>query len=347
MIPFTPAEQRLFRARLLRWYARHRRPLPWRETRDPYRIWVSEIMLQQTRVAAVLDHYAAFLRRFPSVAALARAPLDDVLAVWSGLGYYRRARSLHAAARVVVQRYRAKLPANAAELQMLPGVGRYTAAAIASIAFKEPVAVVDGNVERVLCRVAGWPRRSDARVWNTAQGLLSRRSPGNFNQAMMELGATICLPGRPNCAVCPVRELCASANGVNPGAAALSRSSLAKNGKNTRRRTLISYALAARNRTVYLVRRSSAESLMPGMWELPQLPNTGPHPPKTGRCGEPSVETPDFILRHSITITDYTVQVCRCDGAALRGGRWIHCTRVHALPLTGLTRRILRRAALI
>ena len=207
-LTLVPADLRLFRAALLRWFARHRRPLPWRSTRDPYRIWVSEIMLQQTRVGAVREHYAEFLRRFPDVKTLASAKLQHVLAAWSGLGYYRRARALHHAARLLMRDHAGELPSSAASLRSLPGIGRYTAAAIASIAFGEPTAVVDGNVERVLRRVLGWPRESLPRIWDAAGQLLSRRAPGNFNQAMMELGAVVCLPLRPPQAYGSGRRVC-------------------------------------------------------------------------------------------------------------------------------------------
>jgi A/G-specific adenine glycosylase len=350
----TPAGQRVLRAALLRWFAAHRRPLPWRRNLDPYRIWISEIMLQQTRVGAVLEHYAEFLRRFPDVKTLAAAGLQDVLAAWSGLGYYRRARALHRAARIVVRQHGGHLPGNADALQSLPGIGRYTAAAIASIAFYKPCAVVDGNVERVLRRLLGWRTQPLSRIWNAAQQLLSRRSPGNFNQAMMELGALVCLPVSPRCEACPVRRQCAT------------RGPLQRPARPPRQTAEITYGLAARDDRIYLVRRGRRESLMPGMWELPQLcngdgagngaphlpavgrgrsSNGAPHLPVVGRCG--SVNPGDFTLRHSITITDHTVHVCRVPAAGLRGGRWFPLQDAAALPLTGLARRILRRASLI
>ena len=181
----------------------HRRDLPWRASRDPYRVWLSEIMLQQTRVAAVIAHYQEFLRRFPTVEKLAAARQASVLAAWSGLGYYRRARMLHAAAKVIVREHGGKLPASEERLRELPGIGRYTAAAIASIAFDEPVAVVDGNVERVLQRVAG-KRLAGEELWTAANRLLDAKRPGDFNQAMMELGAVVCTPRAPACLTCPV-----------------------------------------------------------------------------------------------------------------------------------------------
>src|SRR3954470_19142878 len=185
-----------FRAKLLSWYDAHARDLPWRKDRDPYRVWVSEIMLQQTRVAAVIEHYHAFLRRFPTVEKLAAARDSSVLATWSGLGYYRRARMMHAAAKVIVRELGREFPATAEALRALPGIGRYTSAAIASIAFGEPVAVVDGNVERVLHRISG-DRLPGEKVWIAAEEGLDRERPGDFNQAMMELGATVCTPRSP------------------------------------------------------------------------------------------------------------------------------------------------------
>src|SRR6202166_235830 len=201
--PFSPAGKNIaaFRRALLRWYDVHHRDLPWRGTRDPYRIWLSEIMLQQTRVVAVLEHYRMFLERFPSVQTLADAPEDEVLAAWSGLGYYRRARMLHQCAIELAQNHGGRFPQTSEGLAALPGIGRYTSAAIASIAFAEAIAVVDGNVERVLQRILG-SVLCDREVWEKAENLLDRERPGDFNQAMMELGATVCTPRAPACLTC-------------------------------------------------------------------------------------------------------------------------------------------------
>src|ERR1017187_10224421 len=186
------------RWRLLEWYGENQRDLPWRRSRGPYAIWVSEIMLQQTRVAVVVERYKAFMHRFPTLISLALAPEQDVLALWSGLGYYRRARMLHKAAQFVANHLEGNLPGTSDELLTLPGIGTYTAAAIASIAFGERVAVVDGNVERVLCRVAGWDaggRTGGAALRRKIETLAGRLvdpvHPGDFNQALMELGATV------------------------------------------------------------------------------------------------------------------------------------------------------------
>src|SRR5271163_1899557 len=216
MVVTPPAAIRKFQRELLAWYDTHARDLPWRQSADPYRIWVSEIMLQQTRVAAVLDYYARFLTLFPSVSALAQAEEPDVLAAWSGLGYYRRAKLMHKAAKVVVKDHHGAIPRTAEQLRKLPGIGEYTSSAIASIAFGEPVAVVDGNVERVLLRVfpenlePAAPAAEMKRCRERATTLLDTRRPGDFNQAMMELGATVCLPQRPLCLHCPVQSFCST-----------------------------------------------------------------------------------------------------------------------------------------
>jgi A/G-specific adenine glycosylase len=208
-----PSEASLRRG-LLSWFDRHRRDLPWRRTRDPYRIWVSEVMLQQTRVEAVRPYYERFLARFPTVEDLARAPLDEVLALWSGLGYYRRARQLHAAARRIADA--GEFPRTLDRLLELPGVGSYTAAAVASIAFGLAVPVLDGNVERVMARrlaLAEDPKRGASRalLLAAAAALLDPSRPGDGNQALMELGATLCLPRQPRCELCPLRPGCVAA----------------------------------------------------------------------------------------------------------------------------------------
>jgi A/G-specific adenine glycosylase len=320
---WPPATLRAFRRRLLDWYDRHRRDLPWRGSRDPYRIWISEVMLQQTRVAAVLDYYQRFLDRFPDVATLAAAKPETVLAAWSGLGYYRRARALHEAAKLMVEKHGGELPARAAELRNLPGFGPYTAAAVASIAFGERIALVDGNVERVLARLFAWQQLKRNQAWEAAQRLLAPGRPGDFNQAMMELGATVCLPAQAQCAACPLLRWCRT-RGLGP----------AKE-KERRRRRHMHYRLAQRGKAIFLVQRGRDSSLMPGMWELPEVPVNGVCPEVTLR------------LRHSITVTDFTVEVSRGEPPAGIRGRWVAQSLVEELPLTGLTKKILRRANFI
>lgn len=315
-----PAGKAAFRRYLLRWFDREKRALPWRGESDPYRILVSEIMLQQTRVAVVRERYSEFLRHFPTVQRLARAREQTVLAAWSGLGYYRRARSLHAAAKQIAAAR--GFPQTSAGLRELPGVGRYTANAVASIAFAEPVPVVDGNVQRVLERFTGRRLRPE-QSWEAAARLLDRKRPGDFNQAIMELGALICLPGKPLCEECPVARLCCSR-----GAGATRKQA-------SRRKAVLNYALVCRNGYVLLEQRPRETSLMPGMWELPSLED-----------GETVGRAPILTLRHSITITDYAVRVFVDSGPARGRSRWVRLRSADRLPLTGLARKILTHSSL-
>jgi A/G-specific adenine glycosylase len=319
---FTTGQTGLLRAKLLTWYATHARDLPWRKTRDPYRVWVSEIMLQQTRVAAVIEHYHEFLRRFPNVQKLAAARESSVLAAWSGLGYYRRARMLHAAAKLIARQRDGKFPETAEQWRMLPGVGRYTAAAIASIAFGEPVGVVDGNVERALQRVAG-KAMPGKQIWDLAASLLDRKRPGDFNQAIMELGATICTPRGPACLTCPILETCTS-RGEMSGAE--------KSARQNKRE--VHYSLDRANGAVFLVQRPKNARVMAGMWELPEItaPQDGTEPLVT--------------VKHSITVTDYTVRIWRMSAPPEISGQWCTIERLPRLALTGLARKILRRSGL-
>jgi A/G-specific adenine glycosylase len=202
-----------FQSSLLHWYQTHKRDLPWRRTNDPYRILVSEIMLQQTQVETVIPYYLRFLKTFPSFRALAKAPLGRVLKLWEGLGYYSRARNLHALAKTVCREHNGRLPNEPAALRELPGVGPYTAGAILSIAFKQDYAVLDGNVQRVLARQAGWThdlRTTEAKksLWTLAQSFLPHGKAGDYNQALMELGALVCTPQTPRCGACPVSSQC-------------------------------------------------------------------------------------------------------------------------------------------
>jgi A/G-specific adenine glycosylase len=203
-----PALTTELRARLLRWYDVARRDLPWRQDADPYRVWLSEVMLQQTRVDTVKGYYARWLERFPTLESLATAPLDEVLKAWEGLGYYSRARNLHRAVREVAERWQGAVPAEPHAFRALPGVGRYTAGAVMSIAFGHPEPVVDGNVRRVFARWTDDPAPPDASLWRLAGELVLGQRPGDLNQAVMELGATICVPRNPRCMECPVKEFC-------------------------------------------------------------------------------------------------------------------------------------------
>jgi len=341
-----------FRGRLGAWYRRHARKLPWRGVQDGYAIWVSEVMLQQTRVATVIERYREFLGRFPTLAALAAADVDQVLALWSGLGYYRRARMLHRAAQFVVRELGGELPRTAAQLRTLPGVGGYTAAAIASLAFGERVAVLDGNVERVLLRVLGEAEDNSAagqrRLAALAQQLVpppakapkpgrpdgaaaAVNRPGDHNQAMMELGATVCLPRAPLCLQCPVMALCKTRGEHITAPRAPMKSRYA------------AHLLALRKRgvgtEVLLEQRPGEASLMAGMVELPPLPAD-------------AIEglEPALRLRHAITTTNYLVEIfTEAAGRSLqqhvpaerRDLHWVAAERLGQQPLTGLARKVL------
>lgn len=320
---FTPSRARVLREALLEWFHANKRELPWRLSRDPYRVWISEIMLQQTRVAAVVPYYERFLKTFPDIHVLAKASEADVLAVWSGLGYYRRARGLRAAAKTIVDEYSARLPRTAREWENLPGVGRYTAAAIASIAFGEHCAAVDGNVVRVLQRMSGEAPLSRSRAWEMGNELVSPEHPGDYNEAMMELGATVCVPGQPLCDACPIAQWCAT------------RGSISRTAPGKRRRKRVTYLFCRRNRRVYLVQRETGSSVMPGMWELPVSAGNG-----NSRVV--------LNVRHSITDTDYAVTVVSGDAAdGNTSGQWISIADLEQMPLTGLARKVLKRLKII
>lgn len=324
-----------FRRNLLQWFDQNARELPWRQTSDPWAIWVSETMLQQTRVSVVIDYYTRFMARYPTLQSLAQADESEVLALWSGLGYYRRARALHEAARAVVSEHAGVIPQTAAALSRLPGVGVYTAAAVASIAFSEPVAAVDGNVERVLTRyfghepVPGVARSGELR--RAAEQLVDRERPGDFNQAMMDLGATLCAPKSPMCLACPVREGCATR-----GEHAVPRTK-----KMLSRKTAL--ALVQRRQwpkaEVLLQRRAADASQMPNMWELPNV-----------KEGQESEDMLLLTVRHSITNTNYYVTVY---GLTTNEQKllardtaervWVPVFDLPELPLTGLTKKILNR----
>jgi A/G-specific adenine glycosylase len=344
--PDAKLDAALFRRRLMSWYRSHARELPWRGVSDPYRTWLSEVMLQQTRVGAVIEHYENFLRRFPTMLALALASEAEVLATWSGLGYYRRARMLHKAAQFLTRERGGVLPGTAVELRTLPGIGEYTSAAIASIAFGESIAVVDGNVERVLLRLTGRPEVKTAAgrafVQRKASALVPKRkvgegvnAAGDHNQAMMELGATLCLPRNPLCLHCPVYSMCKTRGEhiTRPREVQLSRPA--------------AYLLSLRKRgtvtEVLLELRAEDSSLMPGMYELPPLPLDAVQ----GR-------EPLLRLRHAITNTNYYVQIFaahspqdsglrRAVPAAKNDLHWVLTSRLGTLPLTGLARKALQR----
>lgn len=277
------AQAQQLHSALLSWYRQGHRDLPWRRTGDPYAIWVSEIMLQQTRVDTVKERFVQFMARFPTVSALAAAPLEEVLALWSGLGYYARARNLHAAAREVAERYGGQVPSDPVAVRELPGIGPYTAGAILSIAFGQQAAILDGNVIRVLSRLfaidespEGAARR---RYWELSESLLPPPPPpsqksasndvGDFNQALMELGATVCMPQRPVCLVCPIRAHCQARRDGEPERYPPRKESRAV--PVVRVATLLLLRLGDRGTEVLLVQRPTT-GLWGGLWEPPSLP---------------------------------------------------------------------------
>lgn len=266
-VTLSSAEITQLRRALITWFRNAQRDLPWRRTSDPYAIWLSEIMLQQTRVETVIPYYEKFLAAFPTIERLAKAPLERLLRLWAGLGYYSRARNLHAAAKSVVREYGGLFPSSSVALQTLPGVGRYTAAAIASIAFGEAVAVLDGNVKRVLARLLAVTESIDKpavvdRLWRDAEQLLDSRNPGDFNQAMMELGATVCTPRNPRCESCPLRRYCAAAKRGIATTLPIRKTKVAV--------PLVRAVGAAivENRDILLVQRKKT-GLLAGFWTLP------------------------------------------------------------------------------
>lgn len=256
-----------FRRALLAWFGKHARALPWRKHHSPYPIWISEVMLQQTQVATAIRYYSPFLRGFPSFKQLARAPLERVLELWSGLGYYRRARNLHAAARVVSHKFGGRFPADYHLARSLPGVGDYTARAILSIAYHQPLAVLDGNVARVVARLKAREGSINLpkfrlEVEQELERLLSRRQPGNFNQALMELGQTVCLPRAPRCTVCPIQKWCTGYHLKKPEAYPATR---------PRRAAELHYLATAiiRRRSRVALIRGLGGGLLPEMWNFP------------------------------------------------------------------------------
>jgi A/G-specific adenine glycosylase len=339
------------RRALIDWYEKNKRDLPWRARKDAYAIWVSEVMLQQTRVAVVVERYQVFMERFPTLLSLALAREQDVLAVWSGLGYYRRARMLHKAAQFVANNREGNLPVNAAELRTLPGIGSYTAAAIASIAFGEAVAVVDGNVERVLCRVAGWDAtgRSGAsaarhKVEEMAARLVDPNRPGDFNQAMMELGAMVCLPRNPQCQACPMATDCKTRgeHKTSPRPRMLSREVAHALSVRTSQTAGKSRSAGA-TREVLLEQRPATCTVMPGMWELPAL--------RSVRVPEKDLR---MTVRHAIMQVNYYVRIRTVfeddvDAMTVKGGerQWVPLKNAADMALTGLTRKVLLRAHLL
>lgn len=355
-----------FRKQLLGWFRQFQRDLPWRRTRDPYRVWLSEIMLQQTRVAAVIPYFERFLERFPNIHALASAPEEEVLRLWSGLGYYSRARNLKRAAEKIVAEYGGEFPARAEEVLELPGIGNYTAAAILSIAFNEKCAVLDGNVARVLARLdAVRGDLQETQRWrklqHSADALLDPKSPGDWNQAMMELGATLCTPKSPQCLLCPVAEFCKARK------LGLAESLPEKRKKHaTVEIHLASAVFADKNGWTLLLpppegrNMDSLDDYVPtlvsNLWHFPTIPvASDPIAKLRGHLRKLVLPKPNgnlrFIaagkVRHSVTYRAVTVEPFRISVKKLP--RIPHAERVPlhnvtVLPVSNLTRKVARAA---
>jgi A/G-specific adenine glycosylase len=358
----NPAQLADFRKKLLAWFHRAKRDLPWRRTRDPYRIWISEIMLQQTRVAAVIPYYDRFLKRFPSVRALANAQLETALQHWAGLGYYSRARNLHRAAKEIVARHGGRFPRNFSEALALPGIGKYTASAILSIAYDKPHAVLDGNVARVLARLGAV--RGDLRAprqWrefeNASTAFLATRTPGDWNQAMMELGASVCTPIAPHCEECPVTALCRAR------AMGMENELPAKRVKRATEKVTLAAAvfLDPRGRTL-LVRPDAHDApaevhdLFSNLWQFPSVVAPSKNLKKElakllhnryelRAAGLESRMVPLFAARHTVTFRDITlapflIRVKRLPAQANSTTKAISLDNVSDLAVSSATRKI-------
>ena len=334
---------------LLRWFAKRARDLPWRRTRDPYAIWVSEIMLQQTQVATVIPYFRRFLRPFPTVRRLAHADLSEVLRVWEGLGYYSRARNLHRAARVVLDQFRGKIPESLQDLLNLPGIGRSTAGAILSIAYNQEVPILDGNVKRVLSRlfaISGDPSkgRTQVRLWHLSESLLPKKQANPFNQALMDLGATVCTPKEPLCNLCPLRNFCKAKVLGNP-----------EEYPTRAKRKKIPHvdgvsAVIVRDGKVLLHQRPP-KGFSGGLWEFPNWKIEKQQNLRTDLTKWIKNET---LLR--VTVEDrigtfeqtyshfkLTLHVCHCqvlEGAKSGMGRWVLIRNLPRFPMSRIHRRI-------
>jgi A/G-specific adenine glycosylase len=343
-----------FRRKLLAWYRAEKRDLPWRRTHEPYRIWLAEIMLQQTRVVAAIPYYERFLERFPVVESLAQAPIEDVLRLWSGLGYYSRARNLHRAAQEIVARHHGQFPREWSAALALPGIGGYTAAAILSIAYDEPHAVLDGNVARVLARLDAIrgdlraPRRWVA-LQTRAQALLEPRAPGDWNQTMMELGATVCLPKDPRCDACPVRNWCrADALGI-----AGELPALRKKYKPVRVTLAAAVFVDPQSRTLLLKSDAAEAALFSRLWQFPAVqseanPRVAIASHLRSQFGlrntdcEPAGDSRHSVTFRQIRLAAFVVRVKRLP--RLAGAKTPKLAELHQLPISNATRKIATQA---
>ncbi|MDO8520368.1 MAG: A/G-specific adenine glycosylase [Deltaproteobacteria bacterium] len=318
--------------KLLIWYSRYKRDLPWRRTKDPYAIWLSEVMLQQTTVETVIPYYHRFLKRFPSLQSVAEASEEELLKLWAGLGYYNRIRQFQKAAKEIEARHKGRVPADFDALLQLPGFGPYTAAAVASIAFGIPRAVVDGNVMRVISRVMNYGQDitlsgSKKFFQETALTWLDEKNPGDFNQAVMELGATVCTPKNPRCTQCPVQKLCLAFKTGNAAALPVKTKKIIY-----KKETNICF-IYLKNGKVLLQKREEGE-ILAGQWEFPSKKTT-----QIPKHSAPKIS--HAIMNRRISIIPQLVDLNQTSAKKLPDGRWHALNQLNLLPLTTITRKVL------
>jgi A/G-specific adenine glycosylase len=344
-------------SRLLKWYRRNKRSLPWRDHPDPYAVWVSEIMLQQTRVEAVIPYFERWMRLFPTIRALAAASEQEVLNAWEGLGYYTRARNLHRAAKIVAEKFGGELPRDLDELRKLPGIGRYTLGAVSSIAFGMNIPALDGNIKRVYARIFDLVEPVDSSagekmLWEIAENILPKNEAGDYNQALMDLGATICVPKNPRCLVCPVMELCdARANGTqNERPVKLPKRDVPHH--------IYAAGVIIQRGRVLLAKRPS-QGLLGGMWEFPNG-RVDQNPPgglvealQTGynirlRASQRNIQRMELlgVVHHGYSHFSVEVHVYLCELESLPHGarnlKWVWIKDLEEYPMGKIDRQIAR-----
>lgn len=339
----TRQQKTPFADALLAYYRSQGRKLPWRAHVDPYPIWLAEVMLQQTTVATVTPYYARFLEKFPTVQALANAPESDVLHLWQGLGYYSRARNLHKCAKTVVAEHNGHFPTTEADLLALPGIGPYTAAAVAAIAFGEPATVVDGNVERVMSRLfrvqTPLPKaRPDLR--RHAQSLTPRHHAGDYAQAIMDLGSTVCTPRTPKCDRCPVSAFCEAFTHGDANRYPLKQPKAPRPAKSG-----VAWCLLDQNGRLYL-RQRPAEGLLGGLWEVPTDGWEGPLPAPLARLTATAEPEDCGTIRHVFSHFSLDLQVVKV-AVPRRERTWVSAADLGAHPLSTLMRKVLTQAGIL
>ena len=354
---FSAAQKQSLRRELLSWYSAHARDLPWRRSRDPYRVWISEVMLQQTQVATVRDYFTRFIKELPDVQCLAAAEEQQVLRLWEGLGYYRRARQLHAAAKLILAQYGGQFPQHEGELQKLPGIGRYTAGAIASIAFNRRAAILEANTIRLLSRLIGYvedPLRASGQrlLWQIAEAILPQNEVAQFNQALMELGSLICTPAEPDCPACPLCSLCAA------NKAGIQQQIPRAKTRQTYTALHEAAVIVSKNSRV-LVRQCAEGERWAGLWDFPRFPVDAVGPlfareeimakvaTQTGIECEPGSLLKTFrhgVTRYRITLDCYHAQYIagRVNNRRSAPVRWISSSELADLPFSTTGRKISR-----